>query len=281
MNKLFDVIIMELNLQTENIRVDGQSTKCETVKWKTIVNVPRGLQCFLARCSSFSFWRDDAMVQLHVVISTSRLGHKKNVEESQEQHMNLWGRFWSLSFMSLFFTLTMTIHPTHAACSLHGRFILAEELCGDVTCIHQEQPWGPVLFIVAAYHSLFQDCRETQINVMELRRAQPTERLQGHIENPNFYTIEPEPWFPAGQRWTLRVGGELLPQVKEFKYLGVLFKSEGKMKRELDRQVCAASAGMWSGSWAARKSFWFTGRPVVTSSGQWPKEQKYKYRWLT
>ena len=30
--KLFDVITMELNLQTENIRVDGQSTKCEPVK---------------------------------------------------------------------------------------------------------------------------------------------------------------------------------------------------------------------------------------------------------
>ena len=73
--------------------------------------------------------------------------------------------------MSLFFTLTMAVHPTHAACSLQSRFILAQELCSDVTCIHQEQPRGPVLFIVAAYHSLFKDCRETQINVMKLRRA--------------------------------------------------------------------------------------------------------------
>ncbi|KAI3360206.1 hypothetical protein L3Q82_014515 [Scortum barcoo] len=30
----------------------------------------------------------------------------------------------------------------------------------------------------------------------------------------------------------LRVGGEVLPQVEEFKYLGVLFTSEGKMERE-------------------------------------------------
>ncbi|KAI3362222.1 hypothetical protein L3Q82_012540 [Scortum barcoo] len=29
----------------------------------------------------------------------------------------------------------------------------------------------------------------------------------------------------------LRVGGEVLPQVEEFKYLGVLFTSEGKMER--------------------------------------------------
>ncbi|KAI3353175.1 hypothetical protein L3Q82_019727 [Scortum barcoo] len=36
----------------------------------------------------------------------------------------------------------------------------------------------------------------------------------------------------------LRVSGEvLLPQVEEFKYLGVLFTSEGKMEREIDRQA--------------------------------------------
>ncbi|KAI3366000.1 hypothetical protein L3Q82_009827 [Scortum barcoo] len=33
----------------------------------------------------------------------------------------------------------------------------------------------------------------------------------------------------------LRVSGEVLPQVEEFKYLGVLFTSEGKMEREIDR----------------------------------------------
>ncbi|KAI3354439.1 hypothetical protein L3Q82_018960, partial [Scortum barcoo] len=32
----------------------------------------------------------------------------------------------------------------------------------------------------------------------------------------------------------LRVGGEILPQMEEFKYLRVLFMSEGKMEREID-----------------------------------------------
>ncbi|KAI3357939.1 hypothetical protein L3Q82_016326 [Scortum barcoo] len=44
-------------------------------------------------------------------------------------------------------------------------------------------------------------------------------------------------------RW---VGGEVLPQVEEFKYLGVLFTSEGKMEREIDRRIGAASAVMRS-----------------------------------
>ena len=34
---------------------------------------------------------------------------------------------------------------------------------------------------------------------------------------------------------TLRVGDEILPQVEEFKYLRVLFTSEGRMEREIDR----------------------------------------------
>ncbi len=40
----------------------------------------------------------------------------------------------------------------------------------------------------------------------------------------------------------LQVGGEVLPQVDEFKYLGVLFTSEGRMEREIDRRIGAASA---------------------------------------
>ena len=43
---------------------------------------------------------------------------------------------------------------------------------------------------------------------------------------------------------SLRVGEEVLPQVKEFKYLGVLFTSEGRMGREMDRRIGAASAVM-------------------------------------
>ncbi|KAK3521039.1 hypothetical protein QTP86_018753 [Hemibagrus guttatus] len=45
---------------------------------------------------------------------------------------------------------------------------------------------------------------------------------------------------------TLQVGGEVLPQVEEFKYLRVLFTSEGRMDREIDRQIGAAAAVMRS-----------------------------------
>jgi len=45
---------------------------------------------------------------------------------------------------------------------------------------------------------------------------------------------------------SLQVGSELLPQGKEFKYFGVLFTSEGKMEREIDRWIGAASAVMWA-----------------------------------
>ncbi len=44
----------------------------------------------------------------------------------------------------------------------------------------------------------------------------------------------------------LQVGGEFLLQVDEFKYLGVLFTSEGRMEREIDRRIGAASAVMRS-----------------------------------
>ncbi|KAK3556627.1 hypothetical protein QTP70_010822 [Hemibagrus guttatus] len=45
---------------------------------------------------------------------------------------------------------------------------------------------------------------------------------------------------------TLQVGGKLLPQVEKFKYLGVLFTSEGRMDREIDRRIGAAAAVMRS-----------------------------------
>ncbi|KAK3519654.1 hypothetical protein QTP86_015888 [Hemibagrus guttatus] len=45
---------------------------------------------------------------------------------------------------------------------------------------------------------------------------------------------------------TLQVGGGVLPQVEEFKYLRVLFTSEGKMDREIDRRIGAAAAVMRS-----------------------------------
>ncbi|XP_049899777.1 uncharacterized protein LOC126389867 [Epinephelus moara] len=42
----------------------------------------------------------------------------------------------------------------------------------------------------------------------------------------------------------LQVKGEVLRQVEEFKYLGILFTSEGRMEREIDRRIGAASAVM-------------------------------------
>ncbi len=44
----------------------------------------------------------------------------------------------------------------------------------------------------------------------------------------------------------LQIGGEFLPQVVEFEYIGVLFASEGRMEREIDRRISAASAVMRS-----------------------------------
>ncbi|TWW56340.1 Plexin-A1 Semaphorin receptor NOV [Takifugu flavidus] len=40
----------------------------------------------------------------------------------------------------------------------------------------------------------------------------------------------------------LRVKEEILPQVEELKYLGVLFTNEGRMEQEIDRRIGAASA---------------------------------------
>ncbi len=43
----------------------------------------------------------------------------------------------------------------------------------------------------------------------------------------------------------LQVGGVLLPQVEEFRYLGVLFTSEGRMEREIDRRIGAVMRSMY------------------------------------
>ena len=45
---------------------------------------------------------------------------------------------------------------------------------------------------------------------------------------------------------TVRVGNEILPQVKEFKYLGVLFTSEGRTEQEISRRIGAAGAVLQS-----------------------------------
>ncbi|KAK5888457.1 hypothetical protein CesoFtcFv8_014550 [Champsocephalus esox] len=44
----------------------------------------------------------------------------------------------------------------------------------------------------------------------------------------------------------LQVGNESLPQVKELKYLGVLFSSEGTMEREMGRRIRAVGAVLQS-----------------------------------
>nr|XP_054597215.1 uncharacterized protein LOC129163481 [Nothobranchius furzeri] len=42
----------------------------------------------------------------------------------------------------------------------------------------------------------------------------------------------------------LRVGGEVLPQVEEFKYLGFLFTSEGRTDQDIDKRIGSMSAVM-------------------------------------
>ena len=51
----------------------------------------------------------------------------------------------------------------------------------------------------------------------------------------------------------LQVSEEILPQMKDFNYLGVLFMSEVKMEREINRRTGAAST--------------FLPSPMVTSFG--------------
>ena len=47
-----------------------------------------------------------------------------------------------------------------------------------------------------------------------------------------------------------QVGGDSLLQVEEFTYLWVLFTSEGKMERKIDRRIGAASAVMRTLKWS-------------------------------
>ncbi|TWW53902.1 hypothetical protein D4764_0180810 [Takifugu flavidus] len=75
----------------------------------------------------------------------------------------------------------------------------------------------------------------------------------------------------------LRVKEEILPQVEEFKYLGVLFTSEGRMEREIDRRIGAASAVMRTlhrsvvvkRELSRRRSSRFTGRSSFLPSHLW------------
>ena len=73
---------------------------------------------------------------------------------------------------------------------------------------------------------------------------------------------------------SLRVGGEFLSQVEEFKYLGVLFTSEGRIEREIDRRIGAEATVMQSlyGSVVLKKKLslkvkgQFTGKSVFLPS---------------
>ncbi|KAI3376864.1 hypothetical protein L3Q82_000121 [Scortum barcoo] len=80
-------------------------------------------------------------------------------------------------------------------------------------------------------------------HVLELRAVcSRVKRLGCESAPPNL-----RPWFSTGKgvACPLRVGGEVLPQVEEFKCIsGVLFTSEGKMEREIDRQIGAASTAL-------------------------------------
>lgn len=73
----------------------------------------------------------------------------------------------------------------------------------------------------------------------------------------------------------LWVRGGILPQVEELKYLRVLFISEGWMEQEIDREISAASAVIWTlyrSVIVKKEVFRFTGwstfpsSPVVTNS---------------
>ncbi|KAI3367439.1 hypothetical protein L3Q82_026292, partial [Scortum barcoo] len=105
-------------------------------------------------------------------------------------------------------------------------FCIAGSSKSDLFPVHvglrQGCPLSPVLFII------FMD----RIS----RRSQGPEGVQ---------VWEPQDFISAFCRMML-VGGEVLPQVEEFKYLGVLFTSEGKIEREIDRRIGAASAVMRS-----------------------------------
>ena len=65
----------------------------------------------------------------------------------------------------------------------------------------------------------------------------------------------------------LQVGEESLPQVEEFKDLGVLFTSEVKMERGMDRRIGAASAVM-----QALRRF-------VRSKGELSRKAKHSVYW--
>ncbi|KAI3356949.1 hypothetical protein L3Q82_003594 [Scortum barcoo] len=118
-----------------------------------------------------------------------------------------------------------------------------------------QRVWGPGAFAIRAVRSLYDWSRSLVLRIAGndvVLLASSSQDLQHVLER---FAAECE---AAGMRIStskseamvldrkrvacpLRVGGEVLPQVEEFKYLGVLFTSEGKMEREIDRRIGAAS----------------------------------------
>ena len=46
--------------------------------------------------------------------------------------------------------------------------------------------------------------------------------------------------------WLLRVGSEVLPQVEEFKHLGILFTSDGRMEQEINSLRLTSPAAVYN-----------------------------------
>ncbi|KAK0133851.1 Non-ous end-joining factor 1 [Merluccius polli] len=130
-----------------------------------------------------------------------------------------------------------------------------EERCQAAGEVLLEQPWLPVCisgcqllakawFEDTAYHILLTDMRCVWEETMHASAIQ--NRAQCEEAGMRISTSKSESMVLNRKRveCTLRVGDEILPQVEEFKYLGVLFTSEGRMEREIDRRIGAASAVM-------------------------------------
>ena len=85
----------------------------------------------------------------------------------------------------------------------------------------------------------------------------------------------------------------MLPQVKEFEYLRVLFASEGEMEQEIYRLIGAEAAVIWQLYWTVvvkrelslTTNCSFTSRstfqpsPMVISFGERQKEGSCRYKW--
>ncbi len=82
----------------------------------------------------------------------------------------------------------------------------------------------------------------------------------------------------------LLVGGVLLPQVEEFRYLLVLFTSEGRMEREIDRRIGAVMRSMYrsvvvkkelsrKAKLSIYRSIYVPTLTYVMSFGSWPKDK--------